>query len=539
MTPRPLRPPADPAAAAAYAVLDRHCARCHQGGRLERTSPAAGLGNILRLDEIAAAPHLVMPGNPDASRLYVSMLRSMMPLDVHTGRSSAPAPTSEEIAAVRSWIGGLPPRTACRDRRPVTPADLADALAKTAVLPGEDPLKLRFVSIAHLHNGCVRFEALAAYREAVARLFNSLSWKTAVVSTPAIDPARTLFKINLDDIGWLPEHWERIMRAAASPLGLVPPLPAEVRKTFGTAVPMARADWFAETVLAAPLYYDVLGLPGTGPEILKILQIDTARLSAAGSVARAPVQVSELALQPSLVERLTGPTGAFWQAYHRFGREGPGDLAAHAEKPAAEPVPHHVSRVMFTLPNGLPAFFMVGQRGDRLDTLPPDIALPTIAPQAELRGGLDCMACHAGGPVAPRPSGPPLPLPEARNADRKVVAAALPRLGISPDLKLDGVEPVVALAAEHSRPLDLARAAAELGIAEGVLVDLADKPDTPVTILARRLAQGLVARSEVEARSGDLRQALGLVVSDEAAPAGETDVKLASQHDWQPIDRGP
>ena len=62
---QPLGAPSDPVAAAAYAVLETHCARCHQAGKLDRPAPAGAFGNVLRLDELASAPYLVAPGNPD------------------------------------------------------------------------------------------------------------------------------------------------------------------------------------------------------------------------------------------------------------------------------------------------------------------------------------------------------------------------------------------------------------------------------------------------------------------------------------------
>lgn len=532
--PRPIQPPADPAAASAYAVLEKHCARCHQGGRLKRAAPAAGLGNILRLDELAAAPHLVQPGNPDASRLYLMMLRRLMPLDVHSEGAPESMPSPDEIAAVRSWIGGLPPRTECRDRRPVTSADHAAVLTQVAASTAESPTKQRFISIAHLHNGCVGFEALAAYRQAIVRLINSLSWKPAPVAVPPIDIARTLFKINLDDLGWLAEHWERIMQAGSDPLGLAPPLPLEVRRPFGTTVPIAKGDWFAEMVLSAPLYYDVLGLPGTGPEIMKILQIDAARLLETGNVVRAGVRASRFAAAPSLLERLPARTGAFWQAYHLFARDGTIDLSQQASRPATEPVPHQASRNMFTLPNGLPGFFVVGQRGDRLDALPPEIALLSASGQGELRGGIDCLSCHAGGPAERDASSLPHAAAEAIAADRRATADALRRIGIDPELTLDGVEPVVALAGEHARPLDGVRAAAELGISLEELTKLADKGDGTASILARRLVQGLVSRSEVEAKAGELIGAMGRASVGTQAAVG----KPASDADYRPINSG-
>lgn len=507
----PTRPSTDPTAAAVYAVLEKHCVRCHQSGRLDRVAPAGAFGNVLHLEGLATTPSLVLPGNPDASRLYLTMLRRLMPLDASADAVRHPWPTSDEIAHVRSWITGLSPRRHCRDRRTVGAAEHAATLSQLGQVTGEDPKKLRFLSIAHLHNNCTRPEALAAYRQAIVRIVNSLSWKTAPVAAPPIDPARTLFKISLDDLGWRPEHWERIMSSGTGPLGLTAPLPSEIGQTYGTAIPIARADWFAKTVLSAPLYYEVLGLPGTGSEILKILQ--TAPASSAGNPAlRVPITRPSTSLQTSVIERYQSRYGPIWQAYHWLaGQETPIIDPAKAAAPVHPSSPHHAARGMFTLPNGLPSFFIIDGSGSRLDALPPDIAAPSVAGRSPITAGLDCMACHRQGPSAPSATGDALPrsIAQALDADRQAISSAMHRVGIDPELTIDGVAPVVALAEEFARPLDGRRAAAELGIDLAALLDLADRGDDAMSVLARRLVQGLVPRSEIEGRARELAMALG------------------------------
>ncbi|HRD77332.1 MAG TPA: hypothetical protein PK264_15605, partial [Hyphomicrobiaceae bacterium] len=99
----PIAAPSDHAAAKAFAVLEKHCASCHQTGRLSRPSPSGGLGNILRLDELARLGAVVQPGNPDGSKLVDYMMRREMPFDIfHEGVNREP-PTGEEIDHVRAW----------------------------------------------------------------------------------------------------------------------------------------------------------------------------------------------------------------------------------------------------------------------------------------------------------------------------------------------------------------------------------------------------------------------------------------------------
>ena len=97
-------PPANPTAAKAFGVLEKHCARCHQQGRLERPQPAGKFGNVLHLGELAQEGRLVMPGNADASRLWTHMMRKLMPYDVYQEHNGGTGPDAEEILAVRDWI---------------------------------------------------------------------------------------------------------------------------------------------------------------------------------------------------------------------------------------------------------------------------------------------------------------------------------------------------------------------------------------------------------------------------------------------------
>ncbi|MEZ5856410.1 MAG: DUF4384 domain-containing protein [Hyphomicrobiaceae bacterium] len=513
LAPRPIRPPADPTAAAAYAVLDKHCARCHQGGKLEIPAPAAGFGNILRLDETARQPHLVEPGNPDASALYLAMLRRLMPIVTSQAANGTPRamPTASEINAVRDWIAGLPPYSQCRDRRAVRQQAIETAMLTAAAKAGVRARTLRFISLAHLYNGCASPEALATYRQGIVKLVNSLSWKPAPVSVLPIDEARTIFRLDLEELGWLPEHWDRIMNASADPLGLMPIASKESSALFATAYPIVRADWLAATVLHAPLYYDVLGLPGTGPEILKILQVDMQQLRQSAGVQRYAVKQSRFAVEPSLIERLVARTGPLWTAYHVMPRGDGEDPSTWATKPLTEPVPNHASRMMFTLPNGLKAFAIIGQRGDRLDELPPDIALRTSFPNSSgVRAGLDCFSCHAAGPASPPSSvSEQASLAPLIAQDRQAVASASRRLGLVPEGTLDGVEPLTLLARTYSQPLGAIAAAAEIGIDVADLVALSDSGNRPPAVLARRLLQGVVPRSEVEEAANDLLEALG------------------------------
>ena len=109
--------PAAPIAAKAFTVLETHCARCHQQGRLERAKPAANFGNVLQLDQLVWQDRLVHGGNPDGSRLWTHMMRRLMPYDVYQENDGRPGPDAEDILAVRDWIEAEQPPAARRGAR--------------------------------------------------------------------------------------------------------------------------------------------------------------------------------------------------------------------------------------------------------------------------------------------------------------------------------------------------------------------------------------------------------------------------------------
>ena len=130
----PVAPPPDPVVAKAHAVLERHCARCHQEGRLERAKPAGDFGNVLQLGDLVREGRVVLGGNPDASRLWTHMMRRLMPYDVFQEHNGGTGPDAEEILAVRDWIEREPPSRRKRAPRPVRSAKVGAGAAAEPVL---------------------------------------------------------------------------------------------------------------------------------------------------------------------------------------------------------------------------------------------------------------------------------------------------------------------------------------------------------------------------------------------------------------------
>ena len=106
-----IKAPTDPVAKAAFEVLEKSCARCHQEGRLTaRERPAKNFGFVLKLDDLAANPNYILPGNPYGSKLFKQIVDKEMPYDVMYEGAAEPSPTAADIKALETWIQSLGPR---------------------------------------------------------------------------------------------------------------------------------------------------------------------------------------------------------------------------------------------------------------------------------------------------------------------------------------------------------------------------------------------------------------------------------------------
>jgi hypothetical protein len=205
-TPAQSETPDEPSAKA-QAVLETHCARCHQAGRLENPPAKGSLGNILDLSRLVEREDLVLPSDPDASRIYQILLARHRPQSVFYGPLPGPGPA--EIGAVRDWLAALPPRPSqCAGKAPVSKAAIEQTIAawrKAFETDRAEPL--RFISLANLHNLCRSDATIAAYRDAVATLLRRLTLR-ASVELDTVGDASVLLAFRPSDFGLTPEAWD-------------------------------------------------------------------------------------------------------------------------------------------------------------------------------------------------------------------------------------------------------------------------------------------------------------------------------------------
>lgn len=517
--------PSDATARAAFEMLDKHCARCHQEGRLKRERPAKNFGNVLKLEEIARDPNLVRPGNPDASRIYNQILKREMPYDAFYEYSAA-EPTPEEIATLRDWIVSLgsSAQAACSDRQPIDNASIVREIAED--IDTEQPHRvegLRYVTLTNIYNGCAGEEELAVYRQGVVKLLNSLSRNSDPLRLQTIDEARTIIKFHLDDLGWAPSHWELIL--ANYPYAALPDVP-QFRFIAGathTELPFVRGDFLAFAASRPPLYHDLLGLPKTFGELQKRLGLDVTQNIERYLAKRAGFQVSGVSRNNRLIERHTIETGVFWTSYDFSESAGRKNLFEHPLGPGGkngfEP---DGGETIFSLPNGFNAYYLNEASGARIDQGPTSIVQDTTQRDLAVTNGISCMGCHDQGfrkakdEIRKHVAGdrsfkravreavealyPPVEEMDALlAADTERFREALRKAGLDPDLKLNGVETINALSKHYEKDVSLEHAAIELGLDAEELVKRLKGADGEVFRLGRRLEQGVVPRDAFQA----------------------------------------
>lgn len=543
-----IEPPSDPLAKAAFDVLDKHCARCHQVGRLNRQKPSKNFGNVLALDEIARDPNLILPGNPDGSRLFIQMAKQEMPYDVFQEYSGGDEPTEEELKQVYDWIRSLDAVqvAACTDRQPISSEAIVAAIAEDLDAQPEHRRKgMRYITLSHFHNACASDDDMIRFRQGAVKLLNSLSRESDVLRMRTIDEAKTIIAFHLDDLKWEAADWDRIV--AAYPYKVRPDTTRYETVKQITATPLAwvRGDWFAFTASRPPLYYDLLKLPKTFGELQKQLDLDVDGNIEKLIAKRAGFQISGVSKHNRLIERHSISTGYFWTSYDFGGDRPEQSLFVRPLGPKGENAfEADGGETIFSLPNGFQAYYLNTEKGERLDKGPTEIVLDDSQRDRTVTNAISCFGCHNQGirkatdevrkhvlsdRTFPRDVRekvaalyPPVEeMSRLLDEDYNRFIGAMRRAGLDPELDSQkaGVESINHLSKQYEKAVDLRLAAAEYGIPQEQLADGLSAAGGEAFRTKRRLEQGLLPRETFESRFVTFAAHVSDDVPVEIAPA--------------------
>lgn len=388
----------------ARAVLKAHCYRCHgQDGSVE--------GSVNYVTDLAklVARKKVVPNDPKGSRLFRRVDDGTMPPP-----DEQPRPSAAEIAILKKWIEAGAPSGEVAARPPIPPGEVnAAILADLATMDIRARRFQRYFTLAHLYNAGLSDEELQTYRNALAKLVNSLSWGSKVVNPVAVDANRTVLRIDLRWYVWDATIWNRILQEY--PYGVLDESVSARAVSVGTLakLPAVRADWFVATASRAPLYYDILQLPGSLTELEKLIRVDAAENIKQERVTRVGFNGSGISRFNRVLERHDSAQGMYWRTYD-FDEPpanlvdrvnggllpdrrnvfafplGPGGLAEN-------PFQHAGGEAIFSLPNGLHAYYLTNAVNARLDKGPLAIVSDPKRPDRAVEAGVSCMSCHTTG----------------------------------------------------------------------------------------------------------------------------------------------
>ena len=466
----------------ARAIVEQHCESCHGENR--------AFAEILLIQHPALiASGAVVPGNPNASPFYQRLLPN---LPVHQRMPLGLDPlTPEEIQIVRRWIETGAPNwdVTPTERDFITPDAMLAAIAQhlNSLSTFNRPFA-RYFTLTHLYNAGETDDALAAYRRALSKLINSLSWGSEVIKPQPIDPAETLYFIDLRDYEWdLNDSWAQIEEVYpyAFDYGDEPAyatarqMYAALQEEINGQVPFVQVDWFLATASLPPLYHDILDLPETDRELETRLEVNVARnLQDAPGVRvwRAGFNKSRVSQNNRVVERHRSRYGAYWKSYDFAGNVGSQNIFTNPLS-----FRHDGGEIIFNLPNGLQAYYLATAAGTRLDAAPVNIVSNPAAPNPVVRNGLSCIGCHTEGmkefqdgvrEVIQQQANPPFDKAQALRLyvekatmdalvekDTRRFRAALEAAGGI----FGGIEPVERFHQRFGEPLDAAQAASAVG----------------------------------------------------------------------------
>lgn len=195
-------------------ILSVHCASCHGWLQAESRFRDGFAGSILDLEALARDSHLVVPGNPDSSRLYNSMLLRQMPPPAAAGQSHA-SPTAGDLAAVRRWIESLEPQPAdCDPTASTAPATVARRIAED-LSTQPDVRRVRYLTIVSPALLCGNEETPGLIGAEVDAFMQRLKRGTRSLRVVPVTADATLFRVLLDELGWSGTFWDRVVARSA------------------------------------------------------------------------------------------------------------------------------------------------------------------------------------------------------------------------------------------------------------------------------------------------------------------------------------
>jgi serine/threonine-protein kinase len=423
----PAKEPFIPPTSSATTIADvftKHCVDCHGGAK-----PDGGFA--VRDLETLHTKKIVMAGKPNESPLYQRIVAGEDSQEVMPPQGEGRARMSpEEVEVVRRWIAD-----GAKSIEEFVKRDLqreGDAYVLREILRDVREAKTRneqvefyrYLSLNHLPAAGITEKEMEAHRQALTLVVNSLSWMSDFEIPKAIEPTKTVYRVDISKLGWHAQPFRKVERDAKGdqrlgerstlrlwdlvlleyPYGVI----LDTNKDFVRLVdeflepskqvlpiPFVRGDWFINVAGRPPLYDDLLQLPFKLSELEQRLEVKIADNIEQRTARRAGVTASGVSKNNRVVERHDSPRyGYFWLSYDFASSKGPQNMFRN-------PIDFTAAggEMIWGLPNGLQGYMVTTSAGDRLDAAPTEIVTDRFASDQTVRNGLACIRCHDNGGI--------------------------------------------------------------------------------------------------------------------------------------------
>lgn len=401
----------------AIGLLEERCASCHDG----QGHPLDALDRVsLTRHRDGGLPTFVEPKTLQKSYLWTLVEADVMP----KGDDKL---NEDEKVILKNWIleGAEFPDYGGGERQYISELEILESiqnhLTQTRI---EDRPFLRYFSLHTLvNNRDLTDDKIRLSVAALAKTINSLSRKRSLISLIPVDSNRTVFAVNLRDLGWDEDRfqkWQKVL--AAYPYGIKPIRGEEQRlftniqemvqsRGFFDGYPYLRADWLIASAMRPPLYHELLDIPADLTEFQKQEGFDRHSDFLRNQMIRGGVLLSGISYQPRIMDYHEAERGIWISSdFLTQPSNDPerGNIIRYPLGPTFEKNPHAAAafeeaggEIIFTLPNGLHAYMLMDGEGNRIDSAPIEIVADRtlISGTSQVVNGVSCISCHRHGMI--------------------------------------------------------------------------------------------------------------------------------------------
>ncbi|MBP7844690.1 MAG: right-handed parallel beta-helix repeat-containing protein [Proteobacteria bacterium] len=525
-------------------IFQEKCSECHSPNGRKNKKPE--LHKSINLEALRANADYVNAGDPNKSVIHQRITLADDDSDLMPQSNGAKGDkefrerlSPEEVNTIKDWITGATKINSTSNsnnsREFYSDTEIISvALKDLKNLDPKTQKSTRYLSLSSLYNRkdangnpLLSDNTLKIAKQAVDKLLNSMSiMNPDIALSTAVDDKKILLRINLKNYSWFNSDWKQI--ESFYPYGLNQDNIDEntLKELTQTELPILRADWFIFAVSQAPLYHSILRIPQklADSTIERQLGINVDDNIRQGRALRLGFKDSGVSTGNRMLERHEVPGNSYyWKSYDfdelKHSEEGH-DIFTSPLGPESVGISfdrvfkHDGGEMIWKLPNGMQAYLLTNDKGDRLNIGPSNIVRDTTHPKGLIVNGISCISCHNAGMKTPKP-GPfdqIAPIVETLNfgnldaqlvknlfakdteakialdKDSKSFANALQKMGIDPNSE---IEPVRAIYDLFLAPISVGTLQSELGVGGNNFIDkLSKSSDDETRILALSLIKG-------------------------------------------------